>query len=109
MPVTKVFSDCPFVCTIKSQRIVGDGIVKIKAISPEEDAFIMQTDKKMKCAKDEVIFVRKFQEISDNDGKRRVIRPIEWRTFSHEPPKVYRQPEWPQATKRQLQCALGAL
>lgn len=101
MPVTKVISDSSFVCTIGQQRTVDDGIVKVTAISPDGDVFIMQTDEKIECAKDAKIVVNKFQEISDNFGERRVIRPIEWRMFSRRSKKLFGQPEFPHTTIKQ--------
>lgn len=115
MPISKVISDSPFVCAIATQRIVDDGIVKINAVSAGGDVFIMQADEMLDCAKGAKIAVDKFQEISDNDGERRVIRPIEWRWFSRGPNtrrsnKIFRQPAFPHtARKQQLQSSFAKI
>jgi hypothetical protein len=111
MPITKVISDEPFICAIAMQREMDDGIVKINAVSAKGDVFVMQADEMIDCAKGTKIVVNKFQEISDSDGERRVIRPIEWHWFSRRRTnKVFRQRAFPHTTmKQRLQSAFAEI
>ncbi|MBI5077510.1 hypothetical protein HZB94_03980 [Candidatus Falkowbacteria bacterium] len=103
MPITKVIANQPFICMISGQRKISDGIVKIKAVAPEGNVFIMVADEVMALPKGTHIVVRKFQEI--NDDKRRLIRPIEWSPFSRKSRRVFTQPEIPQTQTRTLQSS----